>query len=422
MKILLIQPTGDKFGHYGTYFTNVAQELCSLGHNVTIYTNKMDIKTYLKENSLFELAEYENGKYTFRHFEENKIASPLRYWLNYFWLSFKITRTGLKYAAVNGFDVIYISDAEFLMAAIALMLNSKQKKPTLMQINASNFSFQEYPGSFIKKSYKAFQTFWFSKALRKYLDGISVLGEWHYTRLKKQLNLPTNFKIFKIPDGATQNIDLTPKYLARRKIDIDYEGDVLLFSGILRVDKGLEVLAKAIGELFNAGENFRLIVAGHPFDYSEIQVEKLFNFGEHHKDKIILHLKYIAEEEIGYYFCSADALLLPYNSKYKGSTGPLMKGACTFGLPLILSNQGEMGALATNNDLGFLFKTENAYSLAEAIRCFLRSDQGERLSKRQNAFQLGQLNSWQTVALAFEDAFLSIISISENWEINNEPT
>lgn len=420
MKILLIQPTGDKYGHYGTYFINVAQGLCDLGHKVTIFTNKMDVPSSLTENPLFSIVEYKNGSFEFCRFEKNKVSQPFKYWFNYFYLSYKITWNGLLYGSINGFSTIYISDAEFLMASIALKFYTGKKIPILMQINASNFSFQEYPGSFTKKAYKSFQSFWFRRALKRYISGISILGDWHKPRLRKQLNIDQNFKIFKIPDGAKQYDVLTSKKCARSKIGIDYYGDLLLFSGILRIDKGLEVLADAIKDLFEDGERFKIIIAGHPFDYSEKQVRDLFNFGERHNENVILRLSYIPDEELVNYFCGADALLLPYNLKYKGSTGPLMKGACTFGLPVILSNHGEMGYLAKSNDLGYLFETESAQSLADAIRTFLNSSVEDRTQKTKNAMKLGRLNSWELVARAFEDAFIAISHFERGKEENEQ--
>lgn len=414
MKILLIQPTGDKFGHYGAYFCKVAQELARLGHDVTIYTNKLNATKFLDQEPLFAVREYEEGKHLFANYELNKVSRPFTYWFNYFRLSLVIAATGLKFAESEKFDAVYISDAEFLMASTALVLNSNIKIPILMQVNASNFSFKEYPGSIVKKVYKAIQAYLFSKAVKKYIDGISVLGDWHIPRLRAQLKLSDEYNIFKIPDGATQLANMEPKTLAREKLGINHDGDLLLFLGILRIDKGLEVLSEAVRKLLRSGASFKLIVAGHPYDYSSQQIENLFWADGLFKDRIRLDLNYVEDENLSKYYESADALILPYNSKYKGSTGPLMKGACTYGLPLILSDQGEMGNLARKHDLGYLFETENSDSLADAIQDFLCSSINERVTKTKNAFELGQLNSWGHVAKAFEAALMSICNQDKN--------
>jgi len=416
MKILLIQPTGDKYGHYGLYFCKVAQELAKLGHDVTIYTNKLDTKKFIDQEPLFVVLEYKKGKHPFENYELNKVSRPFAYWFNYFRLSFVITATGLKFAKSDKFDVVYISDAEFLMASTALVLYSNVRRPILMQVNASNFSFKEYSGSVVKKVYKAIQAYMFGKAVKKYIDGISVLGDWHIPRLRAQLKLSEDYKIYKIPDGATQLANLEPKPLAREKLGINHDVDLLLFLGILRIDKGLEVLAEAVQKLHRSGESFKLIVAGHPYDYSSRQIENLFWVDGQFKDRIRLDLNYIADENLSKYYTSADALILPYNSKYKGSTGPLMKGACTYGLPLILSDQGEMGSLARKHDLGYLFETENSDSLVDAIKAFLSSSINERIKKTKNAFELGQLNSWGHVAGAFESSLVSICDKNKNNE------
>ena len=413
MKFLFIQPTGDKFGHYGTHFVNIAQALCKLGHDVTIYTNKLDAYKYTESQLLFKIVEYRNGMYPFANYEIKKVSNPFNYWLNYFSLSFKITNNGIKFGFNNNFDAIYISDAEFLMASIALAMNSKNRQPILMQINASNFSFDEYPGSILKKIYKSFQTFWLRKAIKLYIEGITILGEWHDARLRRQLKLGKDYSIFKIPDGATQFKHSISKNRARKILGIDQNCDVLLFLGILRIDKGLEVLAEALRLVFEE-KNFKVIIAGHPYDYSPKELRKMFETDDKNRDLIRMDLKYIEECDLANYYRCADALLLPYNSKYKGSSGPLMKGACSFGLPVILSDQGEMGTLSRKHDLGFLFEPENPTSLAKAITDFLDASNVSRSKKTSNALALGKLNSWESIAKAYENALKSIQNTSGN--------
>ena len=279
-----------------------------------------------------------------------------------------------------------------------------------MQINASNFSFSEYPGSFLKKSYKAFQAYWFRKVLDKYIQGISILGEWHDTRLRSQLKLRKNFKIFNIPDGATPETTTVTKFDARAKLSVQQQGDLLLFLGILRIDKGLEVLAEGLKKVSAIGRKVDVIIAGHPYDYSEDAIRNMFGFGGNSGINVRLDLKYIEESDLVYYYSSADALLLPYNSLYKGSTGPLMKGACTFGLPLIVSDQGQMGHLAKKHNLGYLFDTEDPTSLANAICTFLDSDNEKRDTIKNSALELGKKNSWNKIAEAFEFAFISLVN------------
>lgn len=408
MKILIIQPTGDKFGHYGTQLSRTAQALCKLGHDVVMYTNRLNASKYIDEEVLFDVVEYKDGTHEFNKFEVNKVKSPFKYWLNYFYLSFMVSYNGLKYGREKEFDIIYISDAEFLMASIVLFLRRKSVVPIMMQVNASNFSFSEYPGSIFKKSYKAFQAFFFRKALDKYIHGISILGEWHEARLRSQLKIRKNFQIFNIPDGAAPDTKKPPKADARAKIAVEEDGDLLLFLGILRIDKGLEVLSEALRELSSRGRYVNVIIAGHPHDYQADVVREMFYFGKDSSININLRLNYIDEKDLVNYYSAADALLLPYNSLYKGSTGPLMKGACTFGVPVIVSNQGQMGRLASLHNLGYLFETENPISLADTICEFLETDAEERQIIKESALDLGSKNSWDEIAGSFADAFGSL--------------
>ena len=83
MKILFIQPTGDKRGHYGIYTVNLCQELARLGNEVTLFTNKIYPENFISEKPLFRIIEVEQGKYRFDEFDKKKDGSPFFYLFGY---------------------------------------------------------------------------------------------------------------------------------------------------------------------------------------------------------------------------------------------------------------------------------------------------------------------------------------------------
>jgi len=407
MKLLLVQPTGDKYGHFGIYIARLAQELSLRGHEVTICTNRLDSKCFVDQPN-FEVIEVEQGKFAFEAIDREAKARPIQYWFGYFRNSWVITRAALQIASERHFDGIYLTDAEFFMASLALKLRSGHTPPLLMQVNASNFTFEEYPGSVLKKLYKVFQREVFRLAIGKEISAFSVLGDWHKPRLEQQLRLSPHFPIKLIPDGGGEYPVPIAQEIARLALGIEWTGDIFLFMGILRRDKGLEELALAIRQLWTRRQDFRIIISGFPFEYDREEIEELLYFESDNTPLVFTYYDYVPENQVPNFFYAANALLLPYNNNYKGSSGPLMKGACTFGLPVVVSDVSEMGRLAKKYQLGFVSKPADAVSLEYEMNNFLNASNEERTKIQKNAFDLGARNSWPEMARKYEAVFYSL--------------
>ena len=409
MKILLIQPTGDKFGHYGIHFTRMAQELAKLGHNVVVFTNQMQPRQFLEEEPLFSVVEHKRQRYAFEEFEKHKSSRPLRFWYGYFRNSLAITWAGLAYAKRHSFNAVYISDAEFLMASLVLKFNQRNMCPIVMQVNASNFSFSEYSGNVLKKAYKKLQASIFRTTIGTQITAISVLGDWHKQRLIKQLRITNgNHRVVVIGDASEPGVEMPTVAQARENLGIDFDGDIFLFLGILRQDKGLEVLAEALnGDALNR-EKFGVILAGHPFDYSADEITGMFQLDR--SDSSIVHhiLDYVPEHQLKDYYGAANAMLLPYNLKYKGSSGPLTKGACTYGLPTILSDVSEMGHIAKREGLGILVEPEDSEALGREMVKFLRMPTEDRQRISERCRDYGEANTWAKLAQRYDKLFRDI--------------
>lgn len=418
MKIVFIQPTGDKFGHYGVYFSKLPQELALKGHNITVYTNNLNPHEFLKSPPKFKIIKAIHGYLKFRRVDENKIKNPVWYWFRYFFNSFVVTFLGLIWSRRDQAEIIYISDSEFFMASIALWL-VPSKANVIMQVNASNFSYDEYPGGKIKKIYKAFQAKFFAYTAKRKISAFSVLGEWHVERLREQLSLPSNYFIKVIPDGGgNEDISLVSKSDARNYLNLNQSDKVFLFNGILRSDKGLEILADSIRSVLPKFNNVTFLIAGQPFDYSKKALEDLFKVDTVYKDRLRLIFEYIEEDKLPYYFGAADCLLLPYSSKYKGSTGPLMKAACTYNLPVIVSDVANMGLLTRKHNLGYVVKTECIDSLTSNILSFSNLKDTELDVIKENTANFGNKNSWSAMADRYILLFKNLKN-GDKYECNN---
>ncbi|MBI3626689.1 glycosyltransferase family 4 protein [Candidatus Uhrbacteria bacterium] len=400
MKILFIQPTADKRGHYGIYTMNLCQELARAGHEVCLFTNKVAPEKFLTEPHLFKIIEYGHGVYSFTKFDEKRGKIPLYYEYGYIKNCFIILWAALKFLKKNPFDVVQCFDFEYSVLSVLLMLNRKALPPVALMISAPNFSFYKYPGPFVLRFYKILQKAILKSAIRHgAIKSIVTLGKFHEKGLSEQLSLPPDYPVRVIYDGAKPPQQNLTTREARQKLGINFDGPIFLFFGILRRDKGIEYLLEAVSRV---KQNFRLLIAGSPFDYTEAEVIQLIkSLGI--EDKVILKIGYIPEKEVYNYFCASNALILPYIKIYTGGSGPLLKEAAICKVPAIVSNVSEMGPLVNEHQMGLVVEPENPQELALAMEKFVNLPLAEQKQLGENAFKVA--NTWTKMAQEYIELF-----------------
>ncbi len=411
MKILFIQPTADKRGHYGIYTVNLCQELSKLGNQVSLFTNKVYPERFLSEKPLFEVVEAKAGKYQFEKFDQIKEKHSLYYQYGYLKNSFILLKLAFEFLKENHFDIVQILDAEYGILSFLLKIYRKFLPPVVLLIQAPNFSFHKYSGSFLIRIYKTSQRRILKSCLDKEIKAVNTLGEYHREELKKQLDLKENFPIKVIYDGANPPPVYLDKEKAREKLGINYKGTIFLFFGMLRKDKGIKYFFEAISLLKD--QDFKVLIAGSLFDYKESEVLNLIDKFRI-KNKIILKLGYIEAEKVYCYFFASDVLVLPYVKVYTGGSGPLLKEAAVCKIPSIVSNVSEMGRLVKEKKMGLVAEPEDPESLAEKMKKFLKMSEKQRKELGENAFKVA--NTWQKMAKEYSEFFKEILIKNESKE------
>ena len=116
----------------------------------------------------------------------------------------------------------------------------------------------------------------------------------------------------------------------------------LLFFGLIRTYKGLDILLEAFGAL---PEDYQLIIAGEPYGsfdkYQEI-IDRIPG-----KDRIFMDLKYIKDSEVTDYFSAADLAVLPYRSATQSGISSV---SYHFEVPMVVTDTG--GLKETIGDRG----------------------------------------------------------------------
>ena len=134
-----------------------------------------------------------------------------------------------------------------------------------------------------------------------------------------------------------------PREQAIRALGLDPSRHTLLFFGLIREYKGLDILLEAFRDL---PENYQLVVAGEPYG----------SFGKYQaiidslpgKDRIRVFPDYIRDSEVKRYFSAADLAVLPYRSATQSGISSI---ACHFDVPMAVTDvgglKGTIGARGT---------------------------------------------------------------------------
>jgi len=137
----------------------------------------------------------------------------------------------------------------------------------------------------------------------------------------------------------------------------------LLFFGVIRVYKGLDLLLDAIKQVVKQKPNVRLTVAGECLNEKNNQTLKNQVVDIGLEDIVELDLRYIPNEEVSTYFSRADLVILPYRSAT--SSGPLTL-AYHFKKPVVATNVGGLSDYVSEGKSGYLCEA-NADSIARTI-------------------------------------------------------
>ena len=148
---------------------------------------------------------------------------------------------------------------------------------------------------------------------------------------------------------------------ARNKLNLPVGDKTVLFFGLIRQYKGLDLLLEAMADTRIKAMNVKLLVAGEFYEdktsYTDI-IEK-----HHLKDQVILYDAFIPNEEVKVYFSAADLLALPY--KHATQSG-VTQVAFHFEKPTIVTNVGGLAEIIPDKVCGYVVES-NPVAIADAM-------------------------------------------------------
>ncbi len=173
-------------------------------------------------------------------------------------------------------------------------------------------------------------------------------------------------------------------------------GSTLLFFGLIRRYKGLDVLVSALPEIRRRVPEARLVVAGDPLEPIEPVLELASSLGV--GDAIDWRLGFIPDAEVAPLIASSAALVLPYREIESSGVLALAFG---HGRPAVVSDLGAVGDAVREFGAGRAVTPEDPAALADACAALL-SDPEELQRAFEGTLRARAALTWDEAARAHE--------------------
>ncbi len=357
MKILSIGPAYPLRGGIAKFNETLCENLEKSGHQVLIYSYKFQYPSFLFP-----------GK---TQYSEEKRETKLDIHSELHSLNFLGWKKTARKIIKEEPEVVLI---HYWMPFFALQLNYilkklKNKNIRILLLSHNLIPHEKQPG-----------TLYLTKKLLNGIHGLVCLSDSVKEDAQK---LRGDIKCLVQPHPV---YDIYGKKVSREEalnyLKLPSEFRYILFFGLIRDYKGLDLLLKAIPGLKK--ENIKLIIAGEFYGKREIYTQIIEK--EKIQEKIILSDGFVPDSEVKYYFSLADLVVQPYKTATQSGVTQI---AYHFDNPMIVTRVGGLPEIVEDGKSGFVVNTDPA-SISQAINDFysknLYKEFSENVSKRKAEF------------------------------------
>lgn len=172
------------------------------------------------------------------------------------------------------------------------------------------------------------------------------------------------------------------------QLGIDPEKFNVLFFGLIRDYKGLDILLEAFDGL---STEFQLIIAGEVYGDRDKYMKIIDS--SRNKERIIFHDRYIADAEVKVYFSAVDCCVLPYRSATQSG---ITATSFHFEVPVLVTDVGGLKAIVEPINAGVVVSEASPEMIALGL---IALSNKERLASCKHAIRNAKkLNSWDHFA------------------------
>lgn len=226
----------------------------------------------------------------------------------------------------------------------------------------------------------------FSQYFLNRLDGAVVMSKAVKADLKNMKpHLPCLYHPHPVYDHFGQALF---KDTARQQLNLDPQKHTLLFFGLVRSYKGLDLLLEAFKAL---PEDYQLVVAGEVYgDESEYR-NQLKDHPAH--ERVHLFFRYIEDREVPVFYSATDLNVLPYRSATQSG---ILAVALHFEVPVVATDTGGLREVVEDANIGLIAPEAEPDALAHTIQRFFQEKDPEKMAANIRSYKAA--HSWENMA------------------------
>ena len=377
MKIAIIDTLGAHGGSFHYYTFGQAIGLIKSGVDVSVYTNKKTQDPNIKGLNFFQTY-------------NNLFVGNSKFLNGYRWIFGTIK--SVLHAKFNRISIFHfhIFHTDMLVLFNLLFVKLLLGKIVLTIHDVNSFSSRSENSIFNKLVYK--------------LGNVILTHNRFSLNELNKINIVES--IFIIPHG--NYLPFISKTHTQKKakeyFKISQNKKVLLFFGMIKKVKGLEILLKAFKNVVKKNNDIVLIIAGKVWknDFSLYQsiIDKN-NLNEY----CIIHNRFIAQEKVSLYYNVADLVVLPYKKIYQSG---VMLMAMSYDVPVLASDLPPIKEMIDDEVNGFLFASEDTDALSNKLNDILLKPKLLESVKINANKLIKQKFCWNTIGAQTKLAYESI--------------
>ncbi len=176
-------------------------------------------------------------------------------------------------------------------------------------------------------------------------------------------------------------------------LGLDADKDYMLFFGLVRAYKGLDLLLDAMAVVKDELPALRLLVAGEFYEDEDKYRRQIASNGL--ADCVLLRNEFISDADLRKYFGAASLVVQPYRSATQSGVTQV---AFHFEKPMLVTNVGGLGEIVHHGRMGYAVEPQ-AEAIAEAVKDYYTNNRQEEFT----AYLLHQKDrySWDKMTQAF---------------------
>jgi glycosyltransferase involved in cell wall biosynthesis len=320
---------------------------------------------------------------------------------------YRVMEAGCRRALERGCDLVYIADVE-PWVTLPFCVSQAMKRfplPLTGQVPGQYMGFMK--ASFLRTKIRFGLNYYAVRFLPRFMDIMTTTRQ-----VLETLKIGGHPRSHVLPEGHETLLGAYLKEEARSHLGLPLDKRMILLFGVAGSGKGADILFHA---LETVPPEFVVCVVGKTggvYEASWGDVSRLREVGWT-EDRLRIVDRFVTEEEMQAYYAACDAVVIPYRWPFAGTSTHLRR-ASEHGKAIIACDQYHIGERVKKYDLGLVFTTGDAKSLAHQLRSFMSMPPCWFDNIMIKSLQLRTAESWENVGIKYHELFRSIVKQNIN--------